>query len=251
MAVGAPPDEFNTRGQDWGLPPFDPWRLRAAGYGPFIETIRATLRHAGGLRLDHVMGLFRLFWIPRGRVAGRRAPTSATRPRELLDIVALESHRAGAYVVGEDLGTVEDEVREPSWPPATSCPTGCCGSRTGRRRSTRSRPWPPSPPTTCPPSPACGPAPTSTTSAGSAWSRTRRPPRRCARRLQEVTGVADDAPPDEVVAGTYAALADAPCMLLTATLDDALGRGRAAQHARHRRRVAQLVDRPARARWRS
>jgi 4-alpha-glucanotransferase len=110
VRVGAPPDEFNTRGQDWGLPPLDPWRLRAAGYEPFIQTVRSGLRHGGGLRIDHVMGLFRLFWIPADG-----SPTEGTYVRypwsDLLDILALESHRAGAYVVGEDLGTVEDFVR--------------------------------------------------------------------------------------------------------------------------------------------
>ena len=110
MRVGAPPDEFNTQGQDWGLPPFVPWKLREAGFEPFIQTLRSGLRHAGGLRVDHVMGLFRLFWIP---VDG--GPSSGTYVRypapELLDILALESWRAGAFVVGEDLGTVEDEVR--------------------------------------------------------------------------------------------------------------------------------------------
>ena len=111
VRVGAPPDEFNTQGQDWGLPPFIPWKLRAAGYEPFVQTIRTSLRHAGGLRVDHVMGLFRLFWIPLdgGQAAGAyvRYPAS-----DLLDILALESHRAGAFVVGEDLGTVEDAVRQ-------------------------------------------------------------------------------------------------------------------------------------------
>jgi 4-alpha-glucanotransferase len=108
--VGAPPDRFNRVGQDWGLPPFVPHRLRAAGYRPFVDTIRAQLRHAGGLRIDHVLGLFRLWWVPHGdgpaRGAYVRYPTD-----ELLEIVAIESHRAGAVVIGEDLGTVPSGVR--------------------------------------------------------------------------------------------------------------------------------------------
>ena len=111
ITVGAPPDEFNTRGQNWGLPPFVPHKLRAAGYEPFIQTIRACLRHAGGLRIDHVMGLFRLFWIPSGHEPKDGAYVRSTGD-ELLAIVALESQRAKAVIVGEDLGTVEDHVRE-------------------------------------------------------------------------------------------------------------------------------------------
>jgi 4-alpha-glucanotransferase len=111
MSVGAPPDEFNTKGQDWGLPPFVPHRLRAAGYQPFIQTIRACLRHAGGLRIDHVMGLFRLFWIPAGGEP-RSGAYVRGHARDLLAIVALESLRARAVIVGEDLGTVEDDVRQ-------------------------------------------------------------------------------------------------------------------------------------------
>jgi 4-alpha-glucanotransferase len=102
---------YNTQGQPWGLPPFVPHKLRAAGYEPLIETLRACLRHAGGLRIDHVIGLFRLFWIPSGAHAGEgtyvRYPAD-----ELLDILALESVRAGSLIVGEDLGTVEADVRQ-------------------------------------------------------------------------------------------------------------------------------------------
>lgn len=110
ISVGAPPDEFNTRGQDWGLPPFVPDKLRDRGYEPFVQTIRACLRHAGGLRIDHAMGLFRLFWIPPG-AEPRDGAYVRGHGEDLLSIVALESQRAKAVIVGEDLGTVEDDVR--------------------------------------------------------------------------------------------------------------------------------------------
>lgn len=110
-AVGAPPDEFNTQGQNWGLPPFVPHKLRECGYQPFVQTIRAAFRHCHALRIDHVMGLFRLFWIPQGSQASQGAYVRYDE-REMLSIVALESERAHAYVVGEDLGTVEEGARE-------------------------------------------------------------------------------------------------------------------------------------------
>jgi 4-alpha-glucanotransferase len=111
VSIGAPPDDFAPDGQVWGLPPFVPWRLRDAGYRPLAELLRAAMAPDGGLRVDHVMGLSRLFWVPAGS-----PPTEGTyvrfRGRELLEVLALESERAGALVVGEDLGTVEDELRE-------------------------------------------------------------------------------------------------------------------------------------------
>jgi 4-alpha-glucanotransferase len=111
MSIGAPPDGFAPAGQDWGLPPFVPWRLRDAGYRPLAELFRASMAPGGGLRVDHVMGLARLFWIPRG---GDPAAGTYVRfdGRELLEVLAMESARAGALVVGEDLGTVEPGFRD-------------------------------------------------------------------------------------------------------------------------------------------
>jgi 4-alpha-glucanotransferase len=109
--VGAPPDSFNQQGQDWGLPPWRPDRLREAAYAPFRDMVQGCLRHAGGLRIDHVMGLFRLWWVPQG--AGAAEGTYVHYDSDaLLAVLALEASRAGALVVGEDLGTVEDRVRE-------------------------------------------------------------------------------------------------------------------------------------------
>ena len=109
-SVGAPPDEFNLRGQDWGLPPLAPERLRAAAYAPFIATLRANMRHAGALRIDHVMALARLFWVPQG--GEPRDGAYVHYPFEdLVGIVTLESHRNRCMIIGEDLGTVPDEVR--------------------------------------------------------------------------------------------------------------------------------------------
>ncbi|WP_442789155.1 4-alpha-glucanotransferase [Kitasatospora sp. NBC_01302] len=111
IAVGAPPDAFNAHGQDWGLPPWRPDALAAAGYAPYAELLRAAARHAGAIRIDHVMGLFRLWWVPEGR-----PPTEGAYVRydaaAMLGVLALEAHRAGTAVIGEDLGTVEPGVRE-------------------------------------------------------------------------------------------------------------------------------------------
>lgn len=111
VEIGAPPDAFNPQGQNWGLPPLIPERLRESGYQHFIATLRRNCRQAGALRLDHVMGLFRLFWIPKGK-----KPSDGTYvryfPEDLLRILALESVRHQTVIIGEDLGTVPAYIRE-------------------------------------------------------------------------------------------------------------------------------------------
>ena len=111
VSVGAPPDAYNQQGQDWSQPPMRPDALAELAYVPYRDMLRTVLRHAGGLRVDHVIGLFRLWWVPEGC-----GPTEGTYVRydhdALVGILALEAHRAGAFVVGEDLGTVEPWVRD-------------------------------------------------------------------------------------------------------------------------------------------
>ena len=110
LSIGAPPDAFNPHGQDWGLTGFSPRALLATGFEPFLATLRAALAHAGGVRIDHIMGLMRLWLVPRGQPAGEGA--YLTYPLEdLLNLLALELHRHGAVVIGEDLGTVPPGFR--------------------------------------------------------------------------------------------------------------------------------------------
>ncbi len=221
VTVGAPPDEFAHEGQDWGTPPFVPHRLRARGYQPFVETVRAGFRHAGGMRIDHVMGLFRLFWVPGGGTARHgayvRYPTD-----DLLAILALESERAGALVVGEDLGTVEPGVRE----------------RLAAERilSTRVLWFEPGPPAGYP---ALSLAAVTTHDlptvrglwTGSDLEEQRRvgvvpnvPGTEALRaRVRALIGLPDDAPADVVALTIHRRLAEAPSTLLAATLEDALG----------------------------
>jgi 4-alpha-glucanotransferase len=200
MRVGAPPDAFNPGGQDWGLPPFDPWKLQAAEYEPFIQTVRAALRHGAGLRVDHVMGLFRLYWLPEGG-----SPADGTYVRypwqDLLGIVALEATLAGAYVVGEDLGTVEPWVREELaarnvlsyrllWfegDPPSAWPENALAAVTTHDLPTIAGVW-----------------------AGVDGDE---------RFRSKVTG----ATVDDAVGRAYSSLAASPCLLVAATLEDVLG----------------------------
>ncbi len=126
--VGCPPDLHNPEGQCWGLPPFNPQTLVEADFAPFVAMVRAGLRHAGALRIDHVMQLWRLFWVPTEGGADQGAyvhyPVDA-----LLAILRIEAGRADAWVVGEDMGTVAAGVRE------TMASIGMLGNRSGMRNS--------------------------------------------------------------------------------------------------------------------
>jgi 4-alpha-glucanotransferase len=220
-SVGAPPDRFNTAGQNWGLPPFVPHRLRQAHYAPFIGTIRAQLRHAGGLRIDHVLGLFRLWWVPGGNDPARgayvRYPTD-----ELLEIVALESHRANAVIIGEDLGTVPAGVR-----------------RELRRRnvlSTRLAFFERTPPSRYPRQAFAGVTTHDLPTIAGTLSGSDLEDQRAAglrpdpaaldllrRRLRVAAGVDRDTDFDELSVALHRRLAASPAMLVAATLEDALG----------------------------
>ena len=109
--VGAPADFYNQQGQDWSQPPWHPRRLADAGYAPLRDLFRTAFTGAGGIRIDHIMGLFRLWWVPRGN-APKDAAYVSYDSEAILAVLALEAHRAGVLVIGEDLGTVGPGVRE-------------------------------------------------------------------------------------------------------------------------------------------
>lgn len=111
LSVGAPPDIINRQGQSWGISAFSPWGLKAHGYRAFIEMVRANLAHAGGMRIDHVMGLMRLWVMPSG--AGPAEGAYLNYPfDDLLRLLSLEAWRRNAVILGEDLGTVPEGLRE-------------------------------------------------------------------------------------------------------------------------------------------
>lgn len=110
VTVGCPPDFYNQQGQDWGQPPFNPNYLAKTGYGVYREMVHNMFSHAGAVRIDHVLGLFRLWWIPQGE--GARGGAYVTYNHEaMIAILTIEASRVNGLVVGEDLGTVPDYVR--------------------------------------------------------------------------------------------------------------------------------------------
>jgi 4-alpha-glucanotransferase len=220
VSVGAPPDEFNSAGQDWGLTPFIPHRLRAARYQPFIETIRGMLSHVGGLRIDHVMGLFRLFWIPRA-LGTKGGSYVRTRADELMAIVALESERARAFIIGEDLGTVEPGVRE--------------RLHDYRMMSYRLLYFEPAPPEHFPELALSSVTTHDLPTIAGLWTGfdaeaqkklgidpNEAGTRSLREKLRTLGHLDDDAPVEAVIESTHRALARAPSRVLLATLDDAV-----------------------------
>jgi 4-alpha-glucanotransferase len=209
MRVGAPPDYFFPDGQDWGMPPFDPWKLEAAHFEPFVDAIRVTAAHAAGVRLDHVMSLFRLFWIPEGGSAAAgayvRYPAAA-----LLAVLAAESRRAGTFVIGEDLGLVEPSVR------TALRHLGALGYRLLWFESEPSEQWPHQ-------SVAAIGTHDLPTVAG-IWRRTEPDQRQhhLRSRLVEATGLHDDADALDVAVAAYRRLAKSRSCLVLASLEDAL-----------------------------
>ncbi len=111
VSVGAPADAFNQQGQDWSAPPLRPDRLAATGFAAYREQLRHVLAHAGGIRIDHVIGLFRLWWVPAGNLPSRGTYVRYDH-EAMLAILMIEAERAGAAVIGEDLGNVQPWVRE-------------------------------------------------------------------------------------------------------------------------------------------
>ena len=210
IRVGAPPDYFFPDGQDWGMPPFDPWKLRKAHFEPFVETIRSTAKHAAGLRLDHVMGLFRLFWIPRDAHASGGAYVRYAA-RELLAILALESRKAKTFIVGEDLGLVEPAMRS--------------RLRHSGVLSYRLLWFEDEPPEKWPRESAGAIGTHDLPTLAGIWNLSEPDQRQhhLRRRLTDATGLPDGTPPVEVAVAAYGRLARARSRIVLASFEDALG----------------------------
>ena len=210
MRVGAPPDHFFPDGQDWGMPAFDPWKLAAANFEPYVEALRGASAHAGGLRLDHVMSLFRLFWIPDGATASDGAYVHYPS-RSMLEILASESTRSKAFVIGEDLGLVQPSVRAMM-----------------RRRHALGYKllwFDDLPPARWPRNSVAAIGTHDLPTVAGIWT-LREPDHRhhhLRQRLLEVTGLPDGSDPVDVAVAAYASAATAGSRIALASLEDALG----------------------------
>ncbi len=210
MRVGAPPDYFFPDGQDWGMPPFDPWKLRKAKYEPFLETIRSVGRYAAGLRLDHVMGLFRLFWIPAHGGAAEGAYVRYPS-HDLLALLADESRRTNTFIVGEDLGIVEPAMRTRL-----------------RNRGVLSYKllfFEEQPPSMWPRLSVAAVGTHDIPTIAGIWNLTEPDQRQhhLRRHLVEVSHLPDGASPIDVATAAYGELARSPSQIALASLEDALG----------------------------
>jgi len=222
VSIGAPPDRLAPAGQNWGVAPFVPARLRAAGYQPFIDSIRGAIAQGGGLRIDHIMGFMRLWWIPDSLSAADGAYVHYPMD-DLFDLLCLESVRAQATVIGEDLGTVEPAVR------SAMHTRGILSSRVLWFEDQEPADWPID---------ALGTVSTHDlpTIAG-VWSGTDAadqlssgvPPTGVAetealrRRLQDLPGATPAADTAAITVAAHTALSRAPCLMVGASVQDGLG----------------------------
>lgn len=210
MRVGAPPDYFFQDGQDWGMPPFDPWKLRAARFAPFVESLKGVARHAAGLRLDHVMGLFRLYWIPPGAGAGEGAYVRYPGA-EMLAQLAEVSRKTKTFVVGEDLGIVEPSMRR--------------RLRARGALSYRLLWFEEKPPEHWPREAVAAIGTHDLPTVAGIWNLSEPDQRQhhLRRRLVEATRLPDSTPAVDVAVAAYTALARARPRIVLASLEDALG----------------------------
>jgi 4-alpha-glucanotransferase len=220
VSIGAPPDAYNHQGQNWGLQPFVPQRLRESFYEPFRLTVKAMLAFGGGLRIDHVMGLFRLFWVPQDAPANQGAYVEYPVD-DLLAILAIESHRTKAIIVGEDLGTVAPGVREKL--------------RRQNILSYRLLWFESGPPKSFPTQAMAAVTTHDLFSIAGLWTRSdlirqqklglhpnEKDTGKILSLLRRRLHLKSQAPLEQVITGTYQLLAQAPSRLLTVSLDDAL-----------------------------